>query len=68
MKSPEQLKEAIQKTAKKRDSENLLMDYSEIINEIENSDYQKKLWTNYQKENTYSKDISFSALCEVIRT
>ena len=61
------LKEAIQKTAKKRRSENLLTDYSEIIAEIENSDYQKRLWTNYQKENTYSKDISFSAICKVIK-
>lgn len=35
---------------------------------IENSDALKKMWSNYQKQFAYAKDIGFDDVCDQIKS
>jgi len=61
------LKKAIENTALRRGSSNILADYESIVYELMDSDYQKRLWENYQNENSYAKGIQFNDALETVK-
>jgi predicted nucleotidyltransferase component of viral defense system len=61
------LHEALIKTAKKRNSEEDLEDYKEIIKELEESSYIQNIWNNYAAENTYAQNIAFTDILSVLK-
>ena len=63
----EVLKNALEKTAKKRKSKDTIDNWEEQVRGIEISDYQKELWIRYQRQFKYAKDISFDNSVQVIR-
>lgn len=60
------LQESLIATAKKRQSYEIMSDYREIIDQIQNNRVIQKRWNLYQKDYEYARDIDFSAICEVI--
>ena len=62
----EVLRQAIVNTATKRGSMREITEWLSQINGIKESDYQKKLWVNYQRSFRYAADISFQESCGVI--
>lgn len=60
------LKQAILSTARKRDSIAFLQEAYEIINDIKEDEYLKKLWEVYLRDNPYIGNLSFFAVVEVI--
>ncbi|WP_261103962.1 nucleotidyl transferase AbiEii/AbiGii toxin family protein [Streptococcus mitis] len=63
----EVLKNALENTAEKRKSKEIIYNWEEQVREIELSDYQKELWIRYQRQFKYAKDISFDNSVQVIR-
>ena len=61
------LKKAIENTALRRGSSNILADYESIVYELMDSDYQKRLWENYQNQNSYAKGIQFNDALETVK-
>ena len=57
----------IEKTALRRDSYDLLADYESVVFELKDSEYQKRLWKNYQNENNYAKGIQFNDVYETVK-
>lgn len=53
------LKEAVLATSKKRGSSEELKEYREIIEEMHESDFLRRIWSKYKEENTYSEGIKF---------
>lgn len=60
------LKYAILSTARKRDSIAFLQEAYEIINDIKEDEYLKKLWEVYLRDNPYIGNLSFFAVVEVV--
>lgn len=60
------LKHAILSTARKRDSIAFLQEAYEIINDIKEDEYLKKLWEVYLRDNSYIGNLSFFAVVEVV--
>lgn len=60
------LKHAILSTARKRDSIAFLQEAYEIINDIKEDEYLKKLWEVYLRDNPYIGNLSFFAVVEVV--
>lgn len=63
--SNENLKEAINKTFSKRDTE--IESINNVIFEIEKSDFVKELWVNYAKKHIYAENINFKDIINVIK-
>ncbi|MDY6229014.1 MAG: nucleotidyl transferase AbiEii/AbiGii toxin family protein [Clostridium sp.] len=61
------LKDALIATATKRGSIKSVLNYRDIINEIEISSKQQSFWKKYQSEFDYAKDISFENIIKNIR-
>lgn len=61
------LGEALQATAKKRETERYLSDASDIFNEVQNDPNMQKLWKAYQKKFSYAEDISWDMVMESIK-
>lgn len=61
------LGEALQTTAKKRETERYLNDAIEIFNEVQNDFSMQKLWNAYHKKFSYAEDISWDMVMESIR-
>lgn len=59
------LKEAIQKTFSKRNTD--LNVTKQKIKEIEESDFLMNLWINYSNKHTYSKEIKYEELIRIIK-
>jgi len=59
------LKEAINKTFSKRDTE--IKNIDNVISEIEKSDFVKDLWSNYAKKHIYAENIKFKDIINVIK-
>ena len=53
------LKEAVLATSEKRGSSEELKEYREIIEEMRESDFLRRIWVKYQEGNTYSEGIGF---------
>ena len=60
------LKEAIKRTASKRESLEIMKDYREIIEDIRSDLYLKDLWILYLNENKYIGDLNFDKVVDVI--
>ncbi len=60
------LKEAVLATAKKRGALEEIKEYPEIVKDIQESKFLKRIWEKYQKENTYSREITFSETWKVV--
>ena len=61
------LKKAIENTALRRGSSNTIANYERVVYELMESEYQKRLWRNYQNENSYAKGIQFKDVVETVK-
>lgn len=64
--SKENLKKAIIKTFNKRDTEIEKID--DMLSEIKESEFLKEMWTSYSKQYSYSNNIKFEQVINVIET
>ena len=60
------LREALERTAKKRDSTHILADFPNILSGIRNSQELRTFWEKYQKNYDYAKDITFDDTCQTV--
>ena len=60
------LKEAIERTSKKRGSQEIMKDSEEIIEDIKNDSYLRSLWDVYLSENKYIGDLTFDKVVDVV--
>lgn len=60
------LRKALNATAKKRGSLEILKNYRDIIDVVKSSDVMIKQWSNYQKDYEYAADISFDETCDAV--
>lgn len=65
--SSKTLKDALNRTMTKRNSSFAIKDYTIILREISESDFQRQLWTKYQKQFSYAKDTAFDEVLESVR-
>ena len=61
------LGEALQATARKRETEYHLKDAEEIFKEVQEDSGMEKLWKSYQKKFSYATDISWEMVMESVR-
>lgn len=64
----ETLKEAIKRTSKKRESQELMNAYEEIIEDIREDSYLRTLWEIYLTENKYIGNLAFDNVVSVVTT
>jgi hypothetical protein len=62
----EVLKLAVLKTAKKRDSLEIMSEWEEIIDDMKEDPALKELWNNYCKNNIYASDVSYEKVMDII--
>ena len=60
------LKEAIERTSKKRGSQEIMKDSEEIIEDIKEDSYLRSLWDVYLSENKYIGDLTFDKVVDVV--
>lgn len=60
------LKEAIERTSKKRRSQEMMKDSEEIIEDIKEDSYLRSLWEVYISENKYIGDLTFDKVVDVV--
>ena len=60
------LKQAIQETAKNRNSMEEILESKEILEDIKNDEYLNKQWNIYKKENKYVDNIQFSEILKLL--
>ncbi|HGS1114486.1 TPA: nucleotidyl transferase AbiEii/AbiGii toxin family protein [Streptococcus pneumoniae] len=60
------LKGAIQRTSKRRGSQEMMKDYEEIIEDIKEDSYLRSLWEVYLSENKYIGDLTFDKVVDVV--
>lgn len=65
--SPETFHTALQATAKKRGTLELLRDGAEVLEEVESSPLMEKLWGAYQKKFSYATDLSWHIVMKSIK-
>ncbi len=63
--SKENLKNAIEKTFSKRDTD--IKSIDKVIDEIEKSEFVKELWTSYSEKYQYAKNIEFKEVINSIK-
>lgn len=61
------LRQALERTANKRDSRKVLENYPDIIREINSSKQLRNFWEKYQGNFDYAKGISFDDVCDTIK-
>ncbi len=61
------LGEALQATAKKRETEYHLKDAQEIFDEVQQDSNMERLWQSYQKKFSYAEDILWETVMESVR-
>ena len=61
------LRRALERTTEKRGSSKILTQYSEIMQEIRDSDTLRRQWNKYGMEYDYAKDLSFDDTCNAIQ-
>jgi predicted nucleotidyltransferase component of viral defense system len=62
----EALKAALDATAKKRGSANVIKNYRGIMETVEKSEVMQRQWRNYQKDFEYAVGIEFADVCEAV--
>ena len=60
------LKEAVLATATKRGSLEELTEYKEIIEDMQESQFLRRIWEKYKEENTYSEGITFADTVDTV--
>lgn len=60
--------EALEKTIEHRGARNQIKDYMDTLAIIENSEDLKRMWSNYQKQFAYAKDIGYEMVIERLKT
>lgn len=60
------LKAALNATAQKRGSSEVLKSYHKIMDVVRNSEIMQKQWKNYQKDFEYATDIIFEDVCDIV--
>lgn len=63
---PEALKAALDATAKKRGSEEVIKEYRKIMNMVRNSEVMLRQWENYRKDFEYADGIAFEETCDAV--
>ncbi len=63
---PTILKQALEQTARKRRSLDVLSRYKTAMNEIKNSSRLLDFWQRYQRDFSYADDISYEDICRTI--
>lgn len=58
--------EALEKTIEHRGTRNQINDYMDTLTIIENSKDLRRMWSNYQEQFAYAKDISFEDTCKSV--
>lgn len=61
------LREALANTVEKRGSKEAIDIWASQLNSIETDEYQKQLWTRYQRQFKYAQDISFEKSVQIVR-
>lgn len=61
-----ELKAALNATAEKRGSKDIVKNYRKIINVVRDSEIMQRQWKNYQKDFEYATDIVFEEVCDVV--
>lgn len=64
--NPLTLRQALERTAQKRGSTQILTNYPAILTEIRESRELQTFWTKYQKSYDYAREISFEDTCRTI--
>ena len=59
------LKETIERTSDKRESQETMKDSEEIIGDIKEDSYLRSLWDVYFNENKYIGDLTFDRVVDV---
>lgn len=60
------LRQALKRTVIKRKSENILVVYTDVIQEIRTSRQLQNFWMKYQKDYNYAQNISFDMVCDTV--
>lgn len=60
------LKIAVTKTARKRESLQIMSEWDEIVADMKEDTSLKNLWDNYCKSNSYAADIRYETVMEVV--
>ena len=60
------LKETIERTSDKRESQETMKDSEEIIGDIKEDSYLRSLWDVYFNENKYIGDLTFDRVVDVV--
>lgn len=63
---PEALKAAVDATAKKRGSEEVIKEYQKIMNTVRNSEVMMRQWESYRKIFEYAEGITFKETCDAV--
>ena len=61
------LRKALGNTVEKRGSKEAIDIWESQLNSIETDEYQKQLWTRYQRQFKYAQDISFEKSVQIVR-
>lgn len=61
------LRKALANTVEKRGSKEAIDIWESQLNSIETDEYQKQLWTRYQRQFKYAQDISFENSVQIVR-
>jgi predicted nucleotidyltransferase component of viral defense system len=62
------LREAFDATAQKRHTDHLINDAKQILEDIENSTYMKRMWENYRRSNTYVGALEWEEALESVKS
>ena len=62
------LKESIERTSNQRGSQEIIIDYEEIIEDIKEDSYLRSLWEVYLSENKYIGYLNFDKVVDVVTT
>ena len=63
---PESLKAALDATAKKRGSTEVIKEYRKIMNTVRNSEIMLRQWENYRKDFEYADGIVYEETCDAV--
>ena len=63
---PDTLRQALERTTKKRGSKHIFADCSAILDDVRSNKQLQAFWTKYQKEFDYASVISFEDTCRTI--
>lgn len=62
------LREAFDATTQKRHTDHLINDAKQILEDIENSTYMKRMWENYRRSNTYVGALEWKDAFEAVKS